>query len=134
MKVLDYILYINHSFLLIVRKLNAEDIEGRSKSALAIIVYFICLLLFCITYGICILFKLASYSNPTIVVSVMVFYILSRYFIFKRYKNQYNTIIETIGKTKNYSKTKTVFYFLFFLFTPIFLFWIGLIMLREFIY
>ncbi|RTL48891.1 MAG: hypothetical protein EKK39_11810 [Sphingobacteriales bacterium] len=134
MKALDYILYITHGFLLIVKKLNNEDIEGRSKNVLAIIVFLFSLLLSSIAYGIGISNKLISYNKTRIFVFGIALFFIVRYLIFKRYKNQYNEVIETLTNKFSYSKTRIVLSFLIFWITPIFLLWIGIIILRQSIY
>jgi len=134
MRALDYILYITHSFLLIVKKLNNEDIEGRSKNALAIMVFLIGLLLSSIAYGLGISSRLISYNKPVIFIYGIVLFFVVRYLIFKRYKNQYNEVIETLTNKFTYTKTRIVLSFLIFWFIPIFLLWIGIIILRQSIY
>lgn len=134
MRTLDYILYITHSFLLIVKKLNNEDIEGRSKNALAIMVFLISLLLSAIVYGLGISTKLISYNKPVIFVFGIGLFFLIRYLIFKRYKTQYYEVVDTLKNQFSYSNKRVVFSFLILWFIPIFLLWIGVIILRQFIY
>lgn len=134
MRALDYILFITHSFLLIVRKLNNEDVEGRAKNALAIMVFLISLLLSAIIYGLGISVKLISYNKPAIFIWGTALFFLIRFLIFKRYKTKYYEVVETLKNQFSYDNKRVVFSFLILWFIPIFLLWIGMIIFRQFIY
>jgi hypothetical protein len=134
MRALDYILFITHSFLLIVRKLNNEDIEGRAKNALTIIVFLISLLLSVIIFGLGISVKIISYNKLSIFIWGIALFFVNRFLIFKRYKTRYYKVIETLKIQFSYDNNRVVFTFLILWFIPIFLLWISLIILRHFIY
>lgn len=134
MRALDYILYITHSFLLIVKKLNNEDIEGRAKNALALMLFFPSLLLFFFVYMISISTELFSYNKIVIFIFTISIFLTLRYLIFKRYKTQYYEVVDTLKKQYSYNNKRIVFSFLILWFIPIFSFWIGVIILRQFIY
>lgn len=134
MRALDYILYITHSFLLIVKKLNNEDIEGRAKNALALMLFFPSLLLFFFVYMISISTELFSYNKIVIFIFTISIFLTLRYLIFKRYKTQYYEVVDTLKKQYSYNNKRIVFSFLILWFIPIFSFWIGVIILRQFIH
>lgn len=125
MRALDYTLYIIHSFLLIVRKLNNEDIEGRSKNALALILFFPSLLLLAIVYILGISNNLISYNKSAIFIFGIVLFLIIRYLIFKRYKIRYLEVVETLKKQFPYSTKTFVFSFFLLWLIPIFSFWFG---------
>lgn len=131
MRALDYILYITHSFLLIVKKLNNEDIEGRAKNGLSIMVFLVCLFLLAILYGLSISNKLISYNKPAIVFCGIVLFLVVRLLIFSRYKTRYYEVIETLKNRFSYSNRTVIFSFLVFWTIPIFLLWIGVIVIRQ---
>lgn len=133
MKALDYILYVIHCFLLIVKKFNNEDIEGRSKNTLAIMVFLVSLLLSAIVYSLCISNKWIPYNKTIIFFGIALFFLI-RYFIFKRYKTQYYKVVETLKCQFSYSNKRIVFSFFILWFIPIFLLWIGVIIIRQFIH
>ena len=124
MKVLDYVLYITHHFLFIVNKRTSEDIEGRSKNALSIMVFLLSLSVSSIAFGICISHKWIVYDKTAIVAIGITLFIVVHFLILQRYKNRYNEVIETLTKIFSYSKRRIVLTFLFFWIVPIFLLWI----------
>ncbi len=134
MKALNYILYITHCFLLIFKKLNNEDIEGRTKNALALMLFFPSLFLFFFVYMISISTELFSYNKIVIFIFTISIFLTLRYLIFKRYKTQYYEVVESLKIQFSYSNKRVVFSFLILWFIPIFLLWIGVIILRQFIY
>lgn len=120
--------------MLIVRKLNNEDIEGRAKNALTIIVFLISLLLSVIIFGLGISVKIISYDKLSIFIWGIALFFLNRFMIFKRYKTRYYKVIETLKIQFSYDNNRVVFTFLILWFIPIFILWISLIILRHYIY
>lgn len=134
MKLIDYILFINHTFLLILKNINNDEIEERSKNALVFMIYFIALLLSSIPYGLCLSLKIISYNKYYIFFIGILLFLIIRYLVFRRYKYNYNDIIERQTIRYTISKNKIIICFLLFWFIPIFVFWLGMIVLRSIIF
>lgn len=134
MKLTDFILFINHSFLSILKKINHDDIVGRSINALVFMIYFILLLFSFIIYGLFLVLKIISYDKTFILVFGISLFFLVRFVVFRRYRHDYYVIIEKQLIKYNFSKNKIIFYFLLFWFIPIFIFWFGMLVIRSLIY
>lgn len=134
MKVLDYIVYIVYQFLLLIKKLNAEDFENRSKNIVTLIVFNITTIVFALIYTICISRNLIPYNGIVVSISIITLYTCVRYFVFKAYKPRLDAVIADFSKKYQYSKSKITIYFLLIWFIPIFLVFISAVFIRHFIY
>lgn len=129
--IFDYILFVTHRFLLILKRINNEDIEGRSKNALAIMVFMLSLAMFSVVYSIGISLNIIVYNKISIFTFTILLFLLIHYWISKRYKTGYYEIIKTLENKFTYSRKRIIISFLILWFVPIFLVWISILFLRQ---
>lgn len=134
MSILDYFLYVTHTFLLQIKKRAPDGIEDKAKNALTIPVFMISMLLFAIVYGIGISAKMISYSKPDVYMYGIVSYLFIRVWILRRYKRRYNEVITALNSQLSYGKKRVIVTFMVMWIVPIFLLWIGVILIRQMIY
>jgi hypothetical protein len=133
MIILNYILYISHSFLLKLKKINSTDIEGRAKNAVTIIVFLMCMLIFSILYATGISLGVISYNKMIIFgISILLFLVIA-YIVSINYKNNYYDIINVFENRFHYNQKTITFYFLLLWFVPFFLLWFSIIFIKKII-
>jgi hypothetical protein len=143
MIILDYCLFITHSFLLIIKNRYKEnnghaqdqDYEERAKLFIASMLSCITMLLFGILYGAGILLQLFSSNRYFTAISFVIVLLGTLYFILERYKgDNYHLVIAEASKKYHYSKIKVCIVFFLVWFVPVFSFWGGLLVVRKIIY
>ena len=134
MRTLDYILYIIHSFLLIFKKVNNQDIEGRSKTTLTMICFLIGLLIASIVYGFFIFNKVIIHNKIVIYVLGICLFLTFRYLIFKSYRLRYYKVVDSLKTKFPHSKKRIILTFSIVWFMSVFLLWFGIILIRKMIY
>ena len=134
MKILNFILYISHSFLLLIKKVNNQDLKGRTKNALVLIIFMLCLSLISLIYSVGIFLSLVKYNGIILFsLSILIFFLI-RYLIFKRYNQSYNNIIEELKKKFNFRKRTIIVLFLAIWILSISSVRISVLLVREFVY
>lgn len=131
MIVFDYLIYIIHTFLMLLKKVNEYDVKGRAINALAIIIFFLCFLIISILYIILISNGWLTFSKPVYFLICIISFLIIFRMINRRYRNQYELIIEGLDRRFNYKKTTIVLIFLLVWFIPIFSFWGGILLFRQ---
>ncbi len=134
MYILDYYIFITHSFLHVVRKLNNNDYEGRTKSFVSLMLFTINMLFFSVVYGMAIFAGLLHFHRVGIFVFAIFMAMLSFYIVFTRYKVSYYAVIASLQKLYKYSTARICITFILSWFIPVFSFWAGLILIRKLIY
>jgi hypothetical protein len=133
MNVIDYLLFLIQNFIQVFNQKNKEEIEARTKNALSIIMFLWGLFFSTIIIGICISNKWLVYNKTLLIYYGITLFALVRYFIFQYYKNRYSLIIEASNNKFNFSKKRVILTFVLIWFTSLFLLWISIILLRNFI-
>lgn len=134
MKKMNFILYVTHHFLSLMRKANQDDLKGRVKGALTMMLFLTSLQIFATFYALGINFKLYPYNKSTIFIIAFILFLVIRYFVVNYYSTRYDEVLIGLNQKLVYSKSKIIFYFLFFWFTPIFFVGFGMILIRKLLF
>lgn len=130
---IDYLIYITHHFLTLLKGINEHDIKGRSINAVTIALFFLCFTAFSILYILIISAGLLNFNKLVyFIICVSSFLILFR-MIKKIYNNRYETVIIDLDAKFNYKNHVIVVIFLLIWFISILSFWGGILLFRKFL-
>lgn len=131
---MDCVLSFISAALLTIRKQNRKGIEERSKLVLVVFLFLPSLLTLFLLYSIGLSNQWFPFDKLVLFVISLLLFLLIRSIIFRRYRG---AAFDTSVKNRNLLGTKNkkliIFLFLFAWVFSIFLFWIGMVLIRNFI-
>ncbi len=133
-KMIKYLLFITHNFLLMLSRINSNDICLRCINTVSIILcngFFSC---FGIIYMFLISRRLVSFNKLFFFTFSIIFCLIVFIFMHRSYLKSYDHIMEELSLTYKYNNKKYILFFLISFFIPILLIGIGLVILRKFLY
>lgn len=134
MLILDYLLYITHNFLILLRRVNSADIQGRVMNALAIMMFFLSFLVLTIVYMVLIRFLEIKFNSIGYFLTCISLFVLLSVFVRRTYRRTYDTTIAQMNNRFNYSNKTIVMMFILFWFIPILSFWGGILLFSEWLH
>lgn len=131
MFIIEYLIYVTHNFLILLKKVNDRDIKGRCINGVAIIIFLFCFLVFSIIYVLFIRITMLSFSETIYFVACISTFMLSFNAVNRRYRDIYESTVEILDNRLKYGKSKIIIIFVFIWFIPIFSFWGGVLLLKQ---
>lgn len=133
-KVIEFLIFITFKSLLLLAKINSDDISIRCINTVSIILCNVFFVVFGTIYMILISNKIVFFNKMFFWGFTICFCVTIFISMHKSYLEHYSYIIKKLDKSYKYSNIKYLMLFLVSFLTPILMIGIGLSILREFLY
>lgn len=132
---LDFLIYITHTFLLIIRKDNQKDIRTRCVNVVSTILCTLCLSAISVCYMVMISKQILSYNKALFLIIIIALCVSIFIGLTKRYTDKrYNDVTHNLENRFSFSQSKIIAIFFITFLVPILLVGIGLVFLRQLLY
>lgn len=132
--ILDLLMFITHSFLMLIKRANPKGIVLRSLNIVSVMIANILVFLFSVVYMFLISLKLIGYSRPLVVTIILLLWLMAFIGMRWKYRNVYSKVIKKATGRYPFSDRKiTVLFFVCFL-TSFIIVGFGVLCFRMYFY